>query len=97
MTHEEEYIMLNEVKCSVRCSGIGARKYYYYDCEYQDKYNRPEYSGDYNLKNLVKELNLNASPDNNIIYINKRDKYSGQIRETYKYTYNPYYRIWEKR
>lgn len=41
MTHEEEYIILNEVKCSGRCSGIGARKYYYYDCEYQDKYNRP--------------------------------------------------------
>lgn len=26
MTHEEEYIMLNEAKCSGRCSGIGALK-----------------------------------------------------------------------
>lgn len=26
MTHEEEYMMLNEAKCSGRCSGIGAYK-----------------------------------------------------------------------
>lgn len=98
MTHEEEYIMINVSKCNGRCSGIGARRYYYYDCEYFNYYDMLEQTGSYNIKDLIRKLNKQASPEynNNNIAINKRDKYTGRIIQTYKYIFHPFHREWEK-
>lgn len=97
MTHEEEYMMLNEAKCSGRCSGIGAIKYEY-EVKYFDRFGVDHIYGD-TLREVSRQLDMEVSPDYNKqgLYVEKAERDGGPVVETYFYEYNPRTKHWTRK
>lgn len=94
MTQEEEIMMLNEAKCSGRCSGIGAIRYEY-ECKYSSRYGFHYIYGK-TLREISRQLDEEVSPDYNKqgLYVEKVERDGGPVVETYFYEYNPRTEHW---
>lgn len=97
MTHEEDYIMLNEAKCSGRYSGIGAIKYEY-EVKYFDRFGVHHIYGD-TLREVSRQLDQKVPPreNNNHLYITKAERDGGDVVDTYYYEYNPRTEHWTRK
>lgn len=96
MTHEEEYIMLNEAKCSGRCSGIGAIKYEY-QAEYNSRFGIKHIYGD-TLREISEQLDEDVSPNyNSRIYVEKVERDGGPVVGTYLYEYDSRTEHWTRK
>lgn len=97
MTHDEEYMMLNEAKCSGRCSGIGVIRYEY-ECKYNSRFGIHHIYGK-TLREISLQLDEEVSPDFNKqgLYVEKVERDGGPVVETYFYEYNPHTEHWTRK
>lgn len=101
MTHDEEYLMLNEAKigsrCSGRCSGIGAIEYTY-DVTYNSRFGIKKIEGK-TLREISWQLDEEVSPIYNKqgLTITKSERYGGPTVAWYFYEYDPRTEHWTRK
>lgn len=97
MTHDEEYLMLQETNIGARCNGIRAIKYEYI-ATYNSRFGIKHIYGD-TLREISEQLDDEVSPTYNPqgIRVDKAERDGGPVVDTYIYEWNPRTEHWTRK
>lgn len=97
MTHDEEYLMLEETHIGAKCNGIGAIKYEY-DATYEDRFGIKHIYGK-TLREISWQLDNYVSPTYNTrgIRVDKVERDGGPVVDFYIYDWNPRTEHWTRK